>query len=84
VTGVTSVGSGKFEFVFEDLAAAGHGPLPAFIEPAESPYSQPDLAVRYPLHLLTPERHHSINSPYGCLPVLQRAEPAPREIHGDG
>jgi len=74
--------SGKFEFVSEDLARAGHGPLPIYVPPAEAPETRPDLAPRYPLRLLTRKRHQSINSSYGRLPVLARAEPHPCvEIH---
>ena len=69
--------SGKFEFASEPLAAGGFGALPAWIPPAESPETQPELAARFPLRLLTLKRHHSINSSYGALPVLARAEPEP-------
>jgi len=76
--------SGKFEFVSSDLAKAGHGPLPVYIPPAESPDTRPDLAERFPLRLLTRKRHYSINSSYGSLPVLLRAEPEPLvELHPD-
>ena len=76
--------SGKFEFESEDLAKAGLGPLPVFVPPAESPETRPDVAARFPLRLLTLKRHHSINSSYGGLPVLLRAEPEPCvEIHPD-
>jgi anaerobic selenocysteine-containing dehydrogenase len=76
--------SGKFEFESSDLAKAGLGPLPVFVPPAESPESRPDLAARFPLRLLTLKRHHSINSSYGGLPVLLRAEPEPfLEVHRD-
>jgi anaerobic selenocysteine-containing dehydrogenase len=38
----------------------------------------------YPLRLLTLKRHYSINSSYGALPVLARAEPEPLlELHAD-
>lgn len=74
--------SGKFEFESAALAKAGLGPLPVFVPPAESPETRPDLAARFPLRLLTLKRHHSINSSYGGLPVLLRAEPEPcLEIH---
>ena len=74
--------SGKFELLSEPLARAGLGPLPAYVPPAESPETAPELARRYPLRLLTLKRHHSINSSYGALPVLLRAEPEPCvEIH---
>ena len=76
--------SGKFEFDAADLAKAGLGPLPVYVPPAESPATRPDLAARFPLRLLTLKRHHSINSSYGGLPVLLRAEPEPcLEIHPD-
>ncbi len=77
-----STSSGKFEFASADLAKAGLGALPVYVSPAESPETRADLARRYPLRLLTLKRHHSINSSYGCLPVLARAEPEPLvEIH---
>ncbi|HEX2172188.1 MAG TPA: molybdopterin dinucleotide binding domain-containing protein, partial [Dehalococcoidia bacterium] len=76
--------TGKFELASPSLTRAGHGSLPAYIPPAESPATQPDLAARFPLRLLTLKRHHSINSSYGGLPVLRRAEPEPLvEIHPD-
>ena len=74
--------SGRFEFASEGLARAGLGPLPVYVPPAESPETNPALARRYPLRLLTLKRHHSINSSYGALPVLLRAEPEPLlELH---
>ena len=74
--------SGRFEFASEALARAGLGPLPVYVPPAESPDTNPGLARRYPLRLLTLKRHHSINSSYGALPVLLRAEPEPLlELH---
>ncbi len=76
---------GRFEFssvLFDQ--AFGLGAIPRFIEPAESPESQPDLARRFPLRLLTLKRHFSINSSYGDLPVLRGAEPELRiELHPD-
>jgi anaerobic selenocysteine-containing dehydrogenase len=76
--------SGKFELSSESLAGAGYGPLPAYVPPGESPETAPALAAQYPLRLLTLKRHHSINSSYGSLPVLRRAEPdPPLELHPD-
>ncbi len=67
---------GRFEFRSQTFDEAfGLGPLPRFIEPSESPSSQPALARRFPLRLLTLKRAHSINSSYGDLPVLRGAEP---------
>jgi anaerobic selenocysteine-containing dehydrogenase len=76
--------SGAFEFASSALGQAGLGPLPVYVPPAESPETSPDTARRYPLRLLTLKRHHSINSSYGALPVLLRAEPEPMlELHAD-
>jgi anaerobic selenocysteine-containing dehydrogenase len=74
--------SGKFEFASSGLARGGHGPLPIYVPPVESPHTNASLAQRFPLRLLTLKRHYSINSSYGCLPVLLRAEPEPSlELH---
>jgi anaerobic selenocysteine-containing dehydrogenase len=76
--------SGTFEFASPGLAKAGYGPFPTYIPPAESPQTRADLAQRFPLRLLTLKRHWSINSSYGNLPVLLRAEPEPSvELHPD-
>ena len=76
--------SGAFEFASEALGQAGLGPLPVYVPPAESPETDPATARTYPLRLLTLKRHHSINSSYGALPVLLRAEPEPLlELHAD-
>ena len=69
--------SGMFEFASEALTRSGLGPLPVYVPPAESPETNPTLARCYPLRLLTLKRHYSINSSYGALPVLLRAEPEP-------
>ncbi|HEU5192880.1 MAG TPA: molybdopterin-dependent oxidoreductase [Methylomirabilota bacterium] len=76
--------SGRFEFASDSLARAGLGPVPLYVPPAESPETNPTVAGRYPLRLLTLKRHYSINSSYGALPVLIRAEPEPQlELHVD-
>ncbi|MFT6764348.1 MAG: anaerobic selenocysteine-containing dehydrogenase, partial [Candidatus Aldehydirespiratoraceae bacterium] len=74
---------GRFEFLSDKFDQAfGLGGLPRYVAPAESPVSQPELARRYPLRLLTLKRSRSINSSYGDLPVLRGFEPDLRiEIH---
>jgi anaerobic selenocysteine-containing dehydrogenase len=49
--------SGKVELRSNILAQLGYDPLPQYREPAESPYSRPDLAQEYPLILTTGGRH---------------------------
>ncbi|MGH1492397.1 MAG: molybdopterin-containing oxidoreductase family protein [Acidimicrobiales bacterium] len=74
--GFSGSDDGRFEFSSSRFDEAfGLGSLPRFIEQAESPETQPELAKRFPLRLLTLKRPHSINSSYGDLPVLRGAEP---------
>jgi anaerobic selenocysteine-containing dehydrogenase len=40
-------------------------PLPDYIPPYESPQSNPDLAKRYPLSILSPKPHAFLNTQYG-------------------
>lgn len=39
-------------------------PLPRFVPPRESPLTNPDLAARYPLSMLSPKSHAFLNSEY--------------------
>lgn len=43
-------------------------PLPAYVAPNESPATNPTLARRYPLNLMSPKSHAFLNSSYGNLP----------------
>nr|WP_245405812.1 molybdopterin oxidoreductase family protein [Sphingobium sp. Sx8-8] len=47
-------------------------PLPHYIPPQESAESNPDLAARYPLNLITPKSHAFLSSTYGNLPHQRR------------
>ncbi|MCZ6862878.1 MAG: molybdopterin oxidoreductase family protein [Alphaproteobacteria bacterium] len=42
-------------------------PLPNYIPPNESPQTNPELAARYPLNILSPKSHAFLNSSYGNL-----------------
>ena len=42
-------------------------PLPNYIPPNESPATNPELARRYPLNMLSPKSHAFLNSSYGNL-----------------
>ncbi len=48
--------SGKVEIYSPELERSGYDGLPTYHEPAESPESTPDVAVRYPLVLTTGAR----------------------------
>jgi anaerobic selenocysteine-containing dehydrogenase len=47
-------------------------PVPNYIPPRESPYTNPARARRYPLNLLSPKSHAFLNSSYGNLPTQRR------------
>ncbi|MDJ0926517.1 MAG: molybdopterin-dependent oxidoreductase [Gammaproteobacteria bacterium] len=48
--------TGKFEFYIQQNADWGYDPLPAHVEPPESPSSDPELTDKYPLVLTTGTR----------------------------
>ncbi|MFN0196853.1 MAG: molybdopterin-dependent oxidoreductase [Planctomycetaceae bacterium] len=56
--------SGKCEFFSERLQKLGFDPLPTYLPPRESPATQPELARKYPLQLLSPPRPHFLNSSF--------------------
>jgi anaerobic selenocysteine-containing dehydrogenase len=55
--GVFPTPSGKIELYSERLLAAGQPALPGYRPPVESPLSQPELARRFPLTLISPASH---------------------------
>jgi anaerobic selenocysteine-containing dehydrogenase len=74
--------SGKCEFHSSLLAAAGLDPLPAWHPPHESPVSNPRLAARYPLAMISPPARNFLNSSFANLPRFLAQEDGPRlEIH---
>ena len=76
--------SGKCEFYSETLARQGVDPLPTYIPPRESVASNPMLAHRYPLAMLSPPARNALNSSFANLPVFAENEATPRlEIHPD-
>ena len=76
--------SGKCEFYSESLARQGFDPLPTFSPPHESTASNPELARRYPLAIISPPARNALNSSFANLPVFTETEKTPRlEIHPD-
>jgi anaerobic selenocysteine-containing dehydrogenase len=49
-------------------------PVPDFIAPFESPASNPELAARYPLNIISPKPHAFLNTQYGNEAVQQRRQ----------
>jgi anaerobic selenocysteine-containing dehydrogenase len=76
--------SGKCEFYSQALADQGLDPLPTFTPPRESAASNPALAKRYPLSMLSPPARNALNSTFANLPVFLDAEKIPSvDIHPD-
>ena len=74
--------SGKCQLYAEDLAAQGLPALPTYIAPREAVSSNPELANKYPLALITPAAHAFLNSSFANLPKQIRQEARPFvEIH---
>jgi anaerobic selenocysteine-containing dehydrogenase len=76
--------SGKCEFYSESLHRQGLDPLPTFTPPRESVASNPALAARYPLAMISPPARNALNSSFSNLPTFLESEKTPHlEIHPD-
>jgi anaerobic selenocysteine-containing dehydrogenase len=69
--------SGKCEFYSESLHRQGLDPLPTYTPPRESAVSDPALARRFPLAMLSPPARNALNSSFGGLPVFLETEKTP-------
>ncbi len=77
--------SKKIEIYSLTLAEHGYDPLPAHIEPSQSPVSRPDLVKEYPLILTTGSRTlEYTHTQMRNVPRLRKSAPEPMaEIHLD-
>ncbi len=76
--------SGKCEFYSAQMAADGLDPLPAYVAPYESVASNPELAARYPLAMISPPARNFLNSTFVNVKSLRQAEAEPHlDIHPD-
>jgi anaerobic selenocysteine-containing dehydrogenase len=74
--------SGKCEFYSAAMAADGLDPLPDYIPPYESVASNPLLAARYPLAMISPPARNFLNSTFVNVKSLRSAEAEPHlDIH---
>jgi anaerobic selenocysteine-containing dehydrogenase len=69
--------SGKVEFYSETLARNGHDPVIEYVPPAESIDGSPELAQKYPIHLVTPAAHHFLNTTFANMPRMMKGEGVP-------
>ena len=76
--------SGKVEFFSSRLAAAGEDPLPDYLPPYESVASNPELAAKYPLAMISPPARNFLNSSFVNVRSLRAIEVEPLlEINAD-
>ena len=76
--------SGRCEFYSETLRRQGIDPLPTYTPPRESVASNPSLARRFPLAIISPPARHALNSTFANLPVFIEHEKTPwLDIHPD-
>jgi anaerobic selenocysteine-containing dehydrogenase len=74
--------SGKCEFYSSSMLADGLDPLPAYIAPYESAASNPELAARYPLAMISPPARNFLNSTFVNVQSLRATEGEPHlDIH---
>jgi anaerobic selenocysteine-containing dehydrogenase len=74
--------TGKVELFAVPFAAHGYAPLPAYVEPAHSPRSAPELAERYPLVMTNAKKPQYLHSQHRGLPSIRKTAPDPTaELH---
>ena len=77
--------SGKLDFYIQQYADWGYDPLPDYVEPDESPESDPGFVERYPLVLTTGQRIlNFFGSDHRYSDYLRKSHPDPvADIHPD-
>jgi anaerobic selenocysteine-containing dehydrogenase len=74
--------SGKCEFYSSAMAADGLDPVPTYIPPYESAASNPQLAAKYPLAMISPPARNFLNSTFVNVQSLRATEGEPHlDIH---
>ncbi len=74
--------SGKCEFYSGQMEADGLDPLPTYIPPYESVASNPELAKKYPLAMISPPARNFLNSTFVNVQSLRATEGEPHlDIH---
>jgi anaerobic selenocysteine-containing dehydrogenase len=69
--------SGKCELHSPAEAAAGRDPLPYYQPPHEDPQTNPALAAKYPLQMVSPPEPSFLNSTFVNVDVLRKAAGEP-------
>jgi anaerobic selenocysteine-containing dehydrogenase len=70
--------SGKVEIYSKTFQEKGYDPLPVYKEPSESPYSQPELAKKYPLIGTSEGKSRAfVHTTSRNIPSLRKLDPEP-------
>jgi len=70
--------SGKVEIYSKTFQEKGYDPLPVYKEPSESPYSQPELAKKYPLIGTSEGKPRAfVHTTSRNIPSLRKLDPEP-------
>ncbi|HLA28813.1 MAG TPA: molybdopterin-dependent oxidoreductase [Syntrophales bacterium] len=70
--------SGKVEIYSKTFQEKGYDPLPVYKEPLESPYSQPELAKKYPLIGTSEGKSRAfVHTTSRNIPSLRKLDPEP-------
>lgn len=70
--------TGKFEIASTILEEYGYNPLPVYVEPGESPLSQPELAKEFPLVFNSGARANvDLHTLHHTIPSLKKDKPVP-------
>lgn len=75
--GQFSTPSGRCEFFSQQMADDGLDPLPTYIPPYESSASNPALAAKYPLAMISPPARNFLNSTFVNVQSLRDTEGEP-------
>jgi anaerobic selenocysteine-containing dehydrogenase len=76
--------SGKCEFYSSSMLADGLDPVPTYIPNYESVASNPELAAKYPLAMISPPARNFLNSTFVNVQSLRATEGEPHlDIHPD-
>ena len=76
--------SGKCEFYSDAMRRDGFDPLPTYVPPYESVASNPHLAKKYPLAMISPPARNFLNSTFVNVTSLRATEGEPHlDIHPD-
>ncbi len=74
--------SGKCEFYSASMERDGLDPVPSYIPPYESSASNPELAKKYPLAMISPPARNFLNSTFVNVQSLRATEGEPHlDIH---